>query len=108
MPVFIFNWMLTGFDYVDIGWPKKAFQQKNWARPAQFTQLHRFFEVQQPKAVGSAQTGKHAREAMPVGISFDDGPDFRLRRIAPRDSEVIGESGGMNRGGKGARHGIFS
>jgi hypothetical protein len=45
-------------DHVDIGRTKEAFEQQNRAGPAQFTQLHRFFEVKQAKAVGGAQPGK--------------------------------------------------
>ena len=75
-------------DHVDIGRTEKAFQQQNRPGPAQFTQLHRFFEVEQSKAVGCAQTGKGTGEAVPIGIGLDDGPDFRSS----------GRNGGRQRG----------
>ncbi|MCY1241562.1 hypothetical protein D9M72_544700 [compost metagenome] len=87
---------------------EKAFQQQDGALPAQVAQQHGFVQVQQAEAVGAAQRGKDAADAVAVGIGLDHGPDARVRRAAADDVQVIGQRGLVDDGVDGSWHGVTS
>ena len=83
-----------------------AFEQQNRTAPAQGTHLLGFVEVQQRKAIGSAQPIEGPLDAMTVGVGLDDGPDSGVRRGLTCPRQIVAKrarmDGGLDRTGHSA------
>ena len=83
---------------------KTAFQQQDGAAPVQRTQALCFGQVQQRKAVSTAQTIKRPLDAVAIGVGLDDGPHAGIRSGCADAGQVVGQCGRVDGGKNRARH----
>ena len=87
---------------------KHPFEQQDRSAPAQGTHLLGLLQVQQGKAIGTAQALEHLLNAVTIGIGLDHGPNLGVGRGQTGACQVVAQSAGVNRGLYRSGHGLSS
>ena len=90
---------------LQVAWLKGAFEQQDGAAPIERAQALRLVKVEQGKAVGAAQSGKTALDAVAIGIGLDHRPHMGIWRTQASLVQVVTQGFEVDGGKDGAGHG---